>query len=75
MSTTRSARDPGAAPAAGADHVDVTGDGPAHDHLSRIPAARDHAIVLAAGVLPGLSVRRPPRTGREDTPETGALVR
>ncbi|MEV6820346.1 saccharopine dehydrogenase NADP-binding domain-containing protein [Nocardiopsis dassonvillei] len=45
--------------AAGADYVDVTGDGPAHDRLSRTPAARDHAIVLSAGVLPGLSALLP----------------
>ncbi|MEE2039944.1 saccharopine dehydrogenase NADP-binding domain-containing protein [Nocardiopsis sp. CT-R113] len=48
-----------AALAAGADYVDVTGDGPAHDRLSRTPAARDSAIVLSAGVLPGLSALLP----------------
>ncbi|MGW7005315.1 saccharopine dehydrogenase NADP-binding domain-containing protein [Streptomyces sp. NPDC054933] len=42
--------------AAGADYVDLAGDGPAHRLLAaRDPAARGSTVVLSAGVLPGLS--------------------
>jgi Saccharopine dehydrogenase NADP binding domain len=45
-----------AAMAAGADYVDLAGDGPAHRLLaSRDVAGRGRTAVLSAGVLPGLS--------------------
>lgn len=69
-----------AALSTGAHYVDVTGDSPVHDRLAGSPSAKEHRVLLSAGVLPGLSALLPRwfarRHGlREMTVHVGGLER